>query len=101
VEEIRQHFGVENVPNTFRNKSVMVYPDDGNFELLRSPGIDSKGIDSASLCSQAGGYDNPIPTRFLAPIDHYEIPALIISQLYRWHVASKSMKFTQDLYMIN
>jgi hypothetical protein len=35
---------------------------DGIFKLLSSP-----GIDSASLCSPAGRYDNPIPTRFLAP----------------------------------
>jgi hypothetical protein len=34
------------------------------FKLLRSP-----GIDSASLCSLAGRYANPIPTQFLAPID--------------------------------
>jgi hypothetical protein len=26
-----------------------------------------QGIDSASLCSLAGQYDNPIPTQFLAP----------------------------------
>ncbi len=32
------------------------------FKLLRSP-----GIDSTSRCSLAGLYDNPIPTRFLAP----------------------------------
>jgi hypothetical protein len=25
--------------------------------------------------AQAGGYDNPIPTRFLSPIDFLEIPA--------------------------
>ncbi len=34
------------------------------------------GIDSASLSSLAGRYDNPIPTRFLAPIDCSKIPAL-------------------------
>jgi hypothetical protein len=65
-------------------------------KLLRSLGIDSKesippayvawragtttlfllGIDPASLCSMAGRYDNPIPTRFLAPIDCSKIPAL-------------------------
>ncbi len=28
-----------------------------------------QGINSASLCSMAGRYDNPIPTRCLAPID--------------------------------
>jgi hypothetical protein len=31
---------------------------------------------SASLCSLADWYDNPIPTRFLAPIDGLKIPAL-------------------------
>ncbi len=31
-------------------------------KLLRSP-----GIKSASICSLAGRYDNPIPTRFLVP----------------------------------
>jgi hypothetical protein len=36
------------------------------------------GIDSASLCSLAGRYDNPIPTRFLAPIDCLKIPALYL-----------------------
>jgi hypothetical protein len=30
---------------------------------------------SVSLCSLAGRYDNPIPTRFLAPIDCLIIPA--------------------------
>jgi hypothetical protein len=33
-------------------------------------------MNSASLCSLAGQYDNPIPTRFLAPIDCLKIPAL-------------------------
>jgi hypothetical protein len=35
-----------------------------------------QGIDSASLCSLAGRYDNPIHTWFLAPIDCSKIPAL-------------------------
>ncbi len=34
------------------------------------------GTDSASLCSLAGRYDHPTPTRFLAPIDCSKIPAL-------------------------
>ncbi len=33
-------------------------------------------MNSASLCSLAGRYDNPIPPRFLAPIDFLKIPAL-------------------------
>ncbi len=44
---------------------------DGIFKLLRSP-----GIDSASLSSLAGRYDNRISTRFLAPIDCSKISAL-------------------------
>jgi hypothetical protein len=35
-----------------------------------------QGINSASLCSLAGRYDNPIPTRCLAPIEFLKIPAL-------------------------
>jgi hypothetical protein len=33
-------------------------------------------MNSASLCSLAGRYDNPFPPRFLAPIDFLKIPAL-------------------------
>ncbi len=36
-------------------------------------------MNSASLCSLAGRYDNPIPTWFLAPIDCLKIPALLLS----------------------
>jgi hypothetical protein len=34
-----------------------------------------QGINSAILCSLEGRYDNPIPTRFLAPKDCLKIPA--------------------------
>jgi hypothetical protein len=34
-----------------------------------------QGMNSASLCSLAGRYDNLIPHRFLAPIDSLKIPA--------------------------
>ncbi len=46
------------------------------FKLLRSPGIDFKGINSINLCSLAGLSYSPIPTQFLAPIDCVKIPAL-------------------------
>jgi hypothetical protein len=35
-----------------------------------------QGINSASLCSLASWYNNPIPTWFLDPIDCLKIPAL-------------------------
>ncbi len=34
-----------------------------------------QGMNSASLCSRAGRYNNPIPPQFLAPIDCLKIPA--------------------------
>jgi hypothetical protein len=34
-------------------------------------------MNSAILCSLAGRYDNPIPPRFLAPIEFLKIPALV------------------------
>ncbi len=37
-----------------------------------------QGMNSASLCSLAGRYDNPITPRFLAPIDRLKIPTLIL-----------------------
>jgi hypothetical protein len=45
-----------------------------NYKLLRSPGIDSKKS-IPRLCSLAGRYYNPIPTRFPASIDCLKIPA--------------------------
>jgi hypothetical protein len=35
-------------------------------------------MNSASLCSLAGRYENPIPPRCLAPIDFLKIPAQIV-----------------------
>jgi len=44
------------------------------FILARSLRIDSKELFTASVCVLAGRYDNPIPTRFIAPIDCLNIP---------------------------
>jgi hypothetical protein len=38
-----------------------------------------QGIDSTYLCSLADRYDNPIPTRFIAPIDCPKIPAQVLT----------------------
>jgi hypothetical protein len=40
-------------------------------------------MNSASLYSLAGRYDNPIPPQFLAPIDFLKIPALV--RTYQCH----------------
>jgi len=39
-----------------------------------------QAIESAWLCSLEGRYDNTIPTRFLAPIDCYKIPAQVVAE---------------------
>jgi hypothetical protein len=46
------------------------------FETFKGPRNQFQGIDSATLCSLAGHFDNPIRSRFLAPIDCSKIPAL-------------------------
>ncbi len=45
------------------------------FKRLWSPGIDSKEWIRPAYVALAGRYDNPIPTRFLAPIDSLKIPS--------------------------
>jgi hypothetical protein len=45
------------------------------FNMFMEPKNRFQGMNSASLCSLAGRYDNPVPTRFLAPIDCLKIPA--------------------------
>ncbi len=45
------------------------------FKTFKEPRNRLQGIDSTSLCSLAGRYDNHIPTWFPAPIDYSKIPA--------------------------
>jgi hypothetical protein len=46
------------------------------FKTFMEPRNRFQGMNSASLCSLAGRYyDNPIPSRFLVPIDCIKIPA--------------------------
>ncbi len=40
-----------------------------NFWTYEEPRNQFQGINSDSLCSLAGRYNNPIPTRFLAPLE--------------------------------
>jgi hypothetical protein len=45
------------------------------FKTFKEPWNRFQGINSASLYILASGYDNPIHTWFLAPIDCLKIPA--------------------------
>ncbi len=57
-------------------------------------------MNSASLCSLAGRYDNPIPTLFLAQIDCFKIPALYTLPLLdalSWDVsAMRKLQLSSD-----
>jgi hypothetical protein len=44
------------------------------FKLLWSPGIDSKELIPQAY-AMAGLYNNPIPARFLVPLDCSKVPA--------------------------
>ncbi len=59
------------------------------FLTFKEPRNRRKGNDSASLCSLAGRYDNPVPTRFLAPVDCSKIPALSRHEKRRVRVACR------------
>ncbi len=59
------------VPEIFSGQSL-------NFKTFKEPRNRFQGINSASLCSLAGQYDNPIPAPFLALTDCLKIPALFI-----------------------
>jgi hypothetical protein len=48
------------------------------FYTFMEPGNRFQGLNSASLCSLAGRYGNPFPSRFLSPMDCLKIPALNI-----------------------
>jgi hypothetical protein len=51
-----------------------------------------QGIDSASLCSLAGRYDNPIPTRFLVPIDCSKIPAQLVDGMRKSQIKKSQVE---------
>jgi hypothetical protein len=54
------------------------------FKLLRSPRIDSKEPITVGRVALTGRYDNPVPTRFLAPIGCLKIPAQF--QFWVWFI---------------
>ncbi len=49
----------------------------GIFKLFKEANNLFQGTNYARLCSLAGRYDNPIPSRFLALIDCFNIPAQV------------------------
>jgi hypothetical protein len=59
-------------------------PEFLNFQ--RAPKNRFQGINSASLCSLTGRYDNPIPTRCLAPIDYLKIFQHSFQDMYKLYL---------------
>jgi hypothetical protein len=66
------------------NSSLQRELQSSYFWTCMGPRNGLQGMNSASLCSLAGRYNNPIPTRCLAPIDFLKIPALTAAG-YRFH----------------
>ncbi len=62
----------------YRVQCIPSVPDEQgpNFLSFKEPRNWFQGMNSASLCNLAGRYNNPIPPRFVAPIDFLKIPAL-------------------------
>ena len=74
-----------------------IYGNSDSFQLpIGGEQRNEQGMNSASLRSLAGRYDNPIPHRFLAPIDFLKIPAL--STLAPRSADMNSCKFLARLY---
>ncbi len=62
------------------------------------PRIWFQGINSASLCSLVGRYDNHIPTHFLAPIDSLKIPAQELKNNYlKMYIQGRFAKKLKDI----
>ncbi len=57
-----------------------------------------QGMNSAGLCSLAGRYDNPIPTRYLAPIDCLQIPALVVDWFILYMILLVWWPWNNDIY---
>jgi hypothetical protein len=60
-----------------------------------------QGINSASLCSLAGRYDNPIPSRCLAPIEFLKIPAhssIPSTHCHKFPIYSSTTVHQPDMY---
>jgi hypothetical protein len=68
-------------------------------KLLRSPGKISRNRFRASLCGLADQYDNPIPTRFLAPTDCSKIPAQASSSVKGMEAPVAVGKTNEGLYI--
>ncbi len=59
------------------------------FKTLMEPRNRFQGMNSASLWSLAGRYDNPIPPRFLAPIDYLKFQLSIVCVFCHWESCSQ------------
>jgi hypothetical protein len=64
-----------------RSQLQLPFSDNKSWLVFMEPRNRFQGMNSASLCSLAGRYDNPFPTRLLVPLDCLKIPALVTGYL--------------------
>ncbi len=89
------------VPHLKMENLIPVILQIRHFWTFMEPRNRFQGMNSASLCSLVGRYDNPIPTRFLAPIDCLKIPALGTRVAILYSVYSQTFfKFRRRLLLM-
>jgi hypothetical protein len=81
------------VPLWERMEGAWLWTQSPYFLTFMEPRNQFQGINSASLCSLAGRYDNPIPPRFLAHIDSLKIPAQ-----NDWELRENMVEINTSLY---
>jgi hypothetical protein len=67
------------------------------FQTFMEPRNRYQGMNSASLCSLAGRYDNPFPPRFLASIDSLNIPEPVFLNVYGAQESIPRNEFRQPI----
>ncbi len=64
------------LPRSRQQFTLLLKKLSSNFHTFKEPKNRFQGTNSTRLCSLAGRYDNPIPNRFLVPIDCLKKQAL-------------------------
>jgi hypothetical protein len=77
TDKVQLNTGNQNYFMQFKFIDMKITDQSRNFLTFKELGNPFQGINSAKLCSLAGRYDNPIPSRFLASIDCLKILALV------------------------
>jgi hypothetical protein len=91
------HRGLHIVEATRTVPSAFHWCSEPEFLTFKEPRNRFQGINSASLCSLTGRYDNPNPTLFLTPIDCLKIPEPECVKFYGAQESIPRIQFRQPM----